>query len=152
MGLFRHILLATDGSAASEQAARLAVELARVHGARLTAVFVIDTYPWLVIGDTNPMGLQAYLSAARELAATAHGKVSELCNAQGQPAVALEVKLLEGVTPVRGILETAAHDGADLIVAGSHGRSGLAKAMLGSVASGIVAQANVPVLIARGPH
>jgi nucleotide-binding universal stress UspA family protein len=40
--MFRHILFATDGSSASEHAAQLAVELARVHKARLTALYVVD--------------------------------------------------------------------------------------------------------------
>src|SRR5690349_16743926 len=63
MPVFKHILLATDGSAASQPAERLALQLAGQHGANLTAVYVIDPYPYLGLGDTNPMGLQAYLSA-----------------------------------------------------------------------------------------
>ena len=46
--MFKHILLATDGSAASEHAAQLAVGLARTHGAKLTAVYVVDPYPYIV--------------------------------------------------------------------------------------------------------
>ena len=70
--MFKHILLATDGSAASDHATSMAVTLAREQGARLTAVYVVDPYPYLGIGETNPMGLNAYLSAARDHAAAAH--------------------------------------------------------------------------------
>ena len=75
--MFRHILLATDGSAASEHAAQMAVQLARVHDAKLTALYVVDPYPYLGIGEANPMGFQAYMSAAYEHAAQAHRKIAE---------------------------------------------------------------------------
>ena len=55
--MFKHILLATDGSASSEHAAQLAVNLARIHGARLTALYVADPYPYIGIGEMNPAGL-----------------------------------------------------------------------------------------------
>ena len=58
--MFKHILLATDGSASSEHASRLAVDLARTHGAKLTALYVADPYPYIGIGELNPAGLQAY--------------------------------------------------------------------------------------------
>jgi nucleotide-binding universal stress UspA family protein len=146
--MFKQILLATDGSAASERAAALAVGLARQNHARLTAVFVVDPYPYLGIGETNPMGLDAYLSAARDHAAAAHARIAALCGAPGTP-VELEARLVEDATAVQGILAAAREAGADLIVAGSHGRTGLDKLLLGSVAAKLVAQAAVPVLIAR---
>jgi nucleotide-binding universal stress UspA family protein len=110
--MFKNILLATDGSAASEHAARLAVQLARENGAKLTALYVVDPYPYLGIGEANPLGFQAYMSAAAQHAAEAHGKILALC--QGEP-----------------------------------GRSGVARLMLGSVASKVVAESPVPVLVAR---
>ena len=76
--MFKHILLATDGSAASDHAAQLAVSLARTHAARLTVLYVVDPYPYLGIGETNPLGFQAYMSAALEHAAQAHAKVMTL--------------------------------------------------------------------------
>ncbi|HMA06318.1 MAG TPA: universal stress protein, partial [Ramlibacter sp.] len=72
--MFKHILLGTDGSAASEHAATLAVGLARTHRAKLTALYVVDPYPYLGIGETNPMGFQAYMAAAQQHAAQAHAK------------------------------------------------------------------------------
>jgi nucleotide-binding universal stress UspA family protein len=146
--MFKHILLATDGSAASDHAAQLAVTLAREQQARLTAVYVVDPYPYLGIGEANPMGLNAYLSAARDHAAAAHAKVDALCRAGGKP-VNLELRLIEDAGAAVGILETAKAEGADLIVAGSHGRTGLEKLMLGSVAAKLATLSPVPVLIAR---
>jgi nucleotide-binding universal stress UspA family protein len=146
--MFKHILLGTDGSAASEHAATLAVGLARTHGAKLTALYVVDPYPYLGIGETNPMGFQAYMAAAQQHAAQAHAKVEALCK-RAEPRVELEVRLVEDVTAMRGIVDMAQETHADLVVVGSHGRTGISRLMLGSVAAQVVAHSPVPVLVAR---
>ena len=146
--MFKHILLATDGSAASENATQLAVDLARTHGAKLTAVYVVDPYPFLAIGESNPLGFQAYMAAAQQHAALAHARVAALCSQGGVPVV-LQARMVENVTASSGIVQMAAEESADLVVVGSHGRSGIARLMLGSVASKVVAESLVPVLVAR---
>lgn len=146
--MFKHILLATDGSAASAHAAGLAVGLARLHGSRLTAVYVIDPYPYIGVGEINPMGFQAYMAAAQHYAASAHAQVEALCQQGGTP-IALQARLVEDVGVASGIVQTAEAEGADLIVLGSHGRSGLARLMLGSVSTKVVAESRVPVLVSR---
>lgn len=146
--MFKHILLATDGSTASAHAGSLAVGLAQVHGAQLTAVFVSDPYPYLGVGEANPMGYQAYAAASQELAAQAHAQADALCR-ESNPPVALQAKLVEGVAAATGIVQAATDVGADLIVLGSHGRTGIARLMLGSVATKVVAESKVPVLVTR---
>jgi nucleotide-binding universal stress UspA family protein len=146
--MFKHILLATDGSDASEHAAKLAAGLARTHGANLTALYVVDPYPYIGIGETNPLGFQSYMSAAHEHAAQAHATVAELCSQGGAP-VALQARMAENVTAAAGIVQMAKDEGADLIVMGSHGRTGLARLMLGSVAGKVLAESTVPVLVVR---
>lgn len=146
--MFKNILLATDGSEASAHAAGLAVNLARMHGAKLTALYVVDPYPYLGIGETNPLGVQAYMAAAQQHAAQAHAKVAALCAASGAE-VQLEVRMAENVAAASGIVQTAKDEGADLVIMGSHGRTGIARLVLGSVASKVAAESPVPVLIAR---
>jgi nucleotide-binding universal stress UspA family protein len=146
--MFKHILLATDGSAASENAARLGASLAQVHGSRLTAVYVVDPYPYLGLGEANPMGFQAYMSAAMDHAAAAQTKVSNIC---AEAKVPLEVLTVEEVAATEGILRTADDVGADLIVVGSHGRTGVSRLLVGSIAAKVVAHAKVPVLVTRMP-
>jgi nucleotide-binding universal stress UspA family protein len=146
--MFKHILLATDGSEASEHAAKLAVGLARLHNAKLMAVYVMDPYPYLNMGESNPYGFQAYMTAAQQHAAQAHAQVEILCT-HGGAEVPLEVRAIENVATSTGIVQTAQAEGADLIVMGSHGRSGIARLMLGSVANKVVAESLVPVLITR---
>ena len=146
--MFKSILLATDGSAASDHAASVAVGLARTHGAKLTALYAVDPYPYVGLGEVNPVGFQAYMSAAQEHAATAHSRIAALC-ADGGAAVQLEVKLVEDVSAASGIVQAAQAEGSDLIVVGSHGRTGIARLMLGSVAAKVVAESPVPVLVVR---
>jgi nucleotide-binding universal stress UspA family protein len=59
------------------------------------------------------------------------------------------VRLVEEVAAATAIVETAKAEGADLIVVGSHGRTGIARLMLGSVAGKVVAESPIPVLVAR---
>lgn len=146
--MFKNILLATDGSAASAHAAKIAVGMARLHGATLTALYVSDPYPYLGVGEVNPMGYQAYSAAAQQLAAQAHAQVEALCKAE-TPPVALQARLVEDVAAASGIVESAKELGSDLIVMGSHGRTGIARLMLGSVATKVVAESPVPVLVSR---
>ena len=146
--MFKHILLATDGSDISERAAQMAVGLAQTHGAQLTALYVVDPYPYLGIGESNPLGFQSYMSAAYEHASQVHAKITQLCS-QATPPVTLQTRMAEDVTASAGIVQTAQDESSDLIVMGSHGRSGLARLMLGSVVTKVLAESSVPVLVVR---
>jgi nucleotide-binding universal stress UspA family protein len=145
--MFKHILLATDGSAASEHAAKLAVGMAQTHGARLTVLYVVDPYPYLGIGESNPLGFQSYMAAAHEDAAQAHARVVALC--EDGIKLDLHARMVEDMTASAGIVHTAKDEGADLIIVGSHGRTGLTRLMLGSVAAKVLAEATVPVMVVR---
>jgi nucleotide-binding universal stress UspA family protein len=144
--MFKQIFLATDGSPASQHAAQLAINLTKSHAAELTVLYVVDPYPYLGIGETNPLGFQAYMSAAMEHAGTAHATVKALAQASG---LTITTKVIENVAAATGIVESARLGNADLIVVGSHGRTGIKRLMLGSVAAQVVAQSDVPVLVAR---
>lgn len=145
--MFNKILLATDGSPASEQAAELAVALAGDGRSRLIALHVIDPYPYLGVGEASAVGFQAYMGHAYEYAAQAHAKVTALCVAAGGN---VDLHLLRGedASAAESIVRTAVEENADLIVVGSHGRTGLPRLMLGSVAARVVAASPVPVLVA----
>jgi nucleotide-binding universal stress UspA family protein len=146
--MFKHIMLATDGSAACDQATRTAIGLARTHGARLTAVYVVDPYPYLGIGQANPLGFQAYISAAHAHAGKALGRAAELCDDGGAP-ITMETRIVEEATAAHGIAQTARDEKADLIVVGSHGHGALRKMVLGSVTTRVLAEAAMPVLVVR---
>ncbi len=136
----RLIVHATDGSAASWSAARCAVALARDTGARLVALFVVNTRE---ARQLAPLEHEA-LAAMREQGEGAVGKVVDLAHQHGVPAQGM---LVDGV-PGQAIVDTAAALGADLIVVGSHGASGLERVLLGSVSDFVVRHARCPVLVA----
>jgi nucleotide-binding universal stress UspA family protein len=141
--MFQHILLATDGSEASEHASTMAVNLAHTHGAKLTALYVAD--PYVSLGANSDAGFQAYMTATQRTAAQAANALCMLTD----PPVQLQTQLIENTKASHGIVETAKSDDVDLIVVGSHGRSGIARLVLGSVADKVVAQSTVPVLVVR---
>ena len=66
-----------------------------------------------------------------------------------QAGVHSSITVSEAHAAWRGILDTAGHIGADLIVMGSHGRSGLEKVVLGSVAQRVLSHASLPVMVVR---
>lgn len=146
--MFKHILLATDGSPASEHAAALAIALASKQSAKLTAVYVVDPYPYLGLGVANPYGFEAYMREAQIHAREAHARVEALCR-QAVPPLAVKSLMVEDAAVVNGIVQTAKNEAVDLIVIGSHGRTGLARLVLGGVANKVVAESPVPVLVTR---
>lgn len=146
--MFKHILLATDGSTASEHAATLALGMARSSGAQLTALYVIDPYPYMNMGEANPYGFDAYMAAAQQHASAVHAKVVAQ-GLEGEVKVAVALQVVEDVAAAHGIVHAAKRGGIDLIVMGSHGRGGIARLLLGSVANRVVAESSVPVLVAR---
>ena len=82
------------------------------------------------------------------MAAAAHAQVDALCQKDGAP-IALQARLVEDMGAASGIVQTAKDEKADLIVIGSHGRTGLMRLMLGSVATKVVAESPIPVLVTR---
>ena len=144
--MFKHILLATDGSDSAEHAARKALELARIHGAHVTAAYVVDPYPYIGIGEVNPLAFQSYMSAAQDSSAKVFVALADQAAAAG---VQFQARLVENMQAARGIVELGDDLAVDLIVIGSHGRSGVQKLVLGSVAGKVVALSSRPVMVVR---
>lgn len=144
--MFSKILVPTDGSDISVAGALRAVPLAKMASASITVVFVQDVYPYTGIGQSNPAGLQDYMAAARAQGTKAIHRISDAAKAAG---VAIETLVVEDTQAARGIVNAAKSCAADLIVMGSHGRSGMAKLVLGSVAAKVLVLSPVPVLIVK---
>jgi nucleotide-binding universal stress UspA family protein len=146
--MFKHILFATDGSTASEHASQMAINMARAFNSQLTAVYVIDPYPYMGGGEMNLVGFEAYMESGRKHAQKAFAHINHLAAIGGDP-VQVKTRLVEKSSVVKAILETAEEEHAKLILLGSHGRGGIEKLLLGSVASKVVAQSTKPVMIIR---
>ena len=141
--MYDRILVPTDGSAGTRRAIDHALELARLHDATLHGLYVVNT--------------ASYASFSME---TAWEGIGDMLRDEGQNAVAelrslaedadvpIETAVLEG-SPSREIVRYAEDEGCDLIVMGTHGRGGIDRLLLGSVAERVVRASAVPVLTVR---
>jgi len=145
--LFRHVLHATDFSSASRKAFATAVAVARAHRAALTVVHVLTPFvPMAGEGFVLPETYERIEAATR---ASAQKQLDRLLARAGEAGIRAGGLLLTGV-PHDAIARTARSRRADLLVIGTHGRTGLARVFLGSVAARVVALAHCPVLTVRG--
>lgn len=145
--MFKNILVPVDGSETSMAAIEKAAGLAKAFDAQVTAVYVIDPYPFTGVGADFAYGQDQYLRAAKVEADNALGAVREKMQAASVP---VQTRVAESHAAWRGILDVTDEVGADLVVMGSHGRRGLEKLVLGSVAQRVLTNAKVPVLVVRG--
>lgn len=144
--MFTSILIPTDGSEKAVIAASKAVELAKEQGAKLTAVVVIDPFPYIGLGEASAFGLQAYLSEAQAMATQSLDGVRAMAEAAGVPFMA---ETIERSAVFEGILDAATEQGCDLIVMGSHGRSGVKALILGSETQKVLTHSGIPVLVIK---
>ena len=145
---YHNILVPVDGSETSHAAVEKAVEFAKAFGSKITVVqaLVLDPYiaaEYISASQTNDLIEHARTSIEESLAA-AKAKFNE----QG---IEVETKLLEGQVIHREIIRAAEELHADLIIIGSHGRTGFKKLFLGSVAQSLLGESHIPVLIVRQP-
>jgi len=144
--MFKHILIPVDGSETSMKAVAKAAVLAKTFGSAVTALYVIDPYPFTGVGADFAYGQAQYLSAAT---AEANAVLDAAKEALVQEGVAAETMVGEGHAVHDGIVRTLQNVGADAIVMGSHGRRGLEKLVLGSVTQRVLGAVHVPVLVVR---
>ena len=145
--MFKHILVPVDGSETSLQAVSKAAELAKAFNSEVTAVYVLDPYPFTGVGADFAYGQAQYLSAAT---AEANKALEDVTARPKDTGVTVKTLVGEGHAIHEGIVRVGENVGADLIVMGSHGRRGLEKLVLGSVAQRVLQTAKVPVLVVRG--
>jgi len=140
--MYDRILIPTDGSTGTAHVALQALDLAERYGATAHAITVIDESTSAFLsesgGDTGPL---------RERAEDAVGAVEQMAASHGIDAVTV---VREGA-PAETILSYAREIDADLIVAGTHGRSGIRRHLVGSVTERLVRHADCPVLTVSLP-
>lgn len=148
--MISRILVPTDGSKAAQKAAMYAVDLAKQLKATVIVLSIIDNRSFM--GQTVPAGrtsrhviepIEDYL---REAAEGYAGEIERLCDKKG---VRSKTVITAG-HPVEAIVKEAARAKVNLIIMGSHGKSALTAALLGSVAYGVIhKETRIPVLIVR---
>ena len=146
---YKKILVPVDGSATSNAGLNEAIGLAKTLGARLRVIHVVDLAPILGLpeGGTD-------LGALENEVKRAGAKIidSALASAKRQGLrVDAAMPKTHGTVVADGIVEEAKRFGADLIVIGTHGRSGIGRMLLGSNAELVVRSTQAPVLLVHGP-
>ncbi|WP_340021197.1 universal stress protein [Paenibacillus sp. FSL K6-1096] len=143
--LFSKILLAYDGSKASNQALERAIELAKVTpGSALYVVHAFE-FPRFFIGEALAPLPASVNKDYYDLAVQTTEEVKGRLEAEGLNAT---VELLQG-SPAEVILSYAKEQGADVIVIGSRGLGGIREFVLGSVSHNVVQSARIPVLVVK---
>jgi nucleotide-binding universal stress UspA family protein len=145
----KNILVPYDFSEHAEQALAWALGFAEHWGAKVVLVNVVPSFTPIAYPDGMVVADLPGIEA--EAVAQAEQRLRNLVIAKGSTAVKVEGKVVVG-DPFSGICQEAERDHVDLIVMGSHGRTGLAHVLLGSVAERVVRHAPCPVLVARLPQ
>lgn len=145
MPTFEKILVPTDFSVHSKEAARMAVELAKRFEAKLYFVHVFQSVAYVL-----PEGYMLYSAPQLGEILDDLDKMvaAEKSDAQRAGVRSVDGDLVEGV-PATEIVRYAREKGCDLIVMGTHGRTGVKHALLGSIAEKVVRSAECPVLTVR---
>ena len=147
--MFNKILLTTDGSEHAEKAAATAIELAKVCKAELRCVSVIEA-PVLfgAPGASVAANAEFYETLEKELTDLATAAAERMVSRASEEGLEASSVVHRGIVVDEIVAEAESWD-ADIIVVATHGRTGLSRLVLGSVANKIVNHASCPVLLHR---
>ena len=143
--MYQNILVATDGSELATGAARQGMALAKSLGAKVIVVTVTEPLYWYdanIPADAQPGIVQATRQETKAILAV-------LADAAKSIGVPCETVHVEKGPPYLSIIETAQAKKCDLIVMGSHGRSGVETLFLGSHTLKVLSHSKIPVLVYR---
>ena len=142
--IVQHVLVPIDFSATADRALEYAIALGQQLQARLTLLHVLDLTP-VTMDEMAPGMTATYLD---DLETDAQHLLQASRERVQRAGLQAESLLVQG-TPTQTIVDTAGEQGVDLIIMGTHGRTGLAHVFLGSVAEHVVRQGPCPVLVVR---
>jgi nucleotide-binding universal stress UspA family protein len=142
--LFKKILVATDGSEYTKNSVDYGIDLAKNTGAKLHAIYVVDTAAFASI----PMDAawESMYELLRQEGDEATKYVADKAQAEG---LDVDRNTIEG-HPADEIIKYAEKNSMSVIVMGTLGKSGLDRFLLGSVAEKVVRNSKIPVLVVRG--
>ncbi len=146
MSIATHILLATDFSEAADEAVDKAGGLARTLGARLTVLHVHGRPP----GAPEAVVTEEHLLSSADLDTKTRQDLEKLKSARLADIESVVLTSLAYASAAVAICDYADQHSVDLIVIGSHGRTGLTRLLIGSVAEKVVRHSTCPVLVV--PH
>lgn len=140
---FKKILIAVDNSTCAEKAAKTGYEMALKFGAEVALLNIIEPTPATVNPDFTlaPVFMEIYDNSEEN----SHTLLQQIANTHGNGIATTYLTSLD--TATHGIIQQAEEWGAELIVIGTHGRTGLYHFLMGSVAEHVARKAACPVLI-----
>lgn len=146
--MFKNILIPTDGSELSQRAVRMGVDLAKLHGARITGIHVIPDYHLLIAyeGAFDPVTEERIEEEAKTRAENYLAFVRRCAEEAGVPC---DTVCETSDHPYDAILKTSETRRCDLILMTSHGRKGIVAVLLGSETRKVLTHSKIPVLIVR---
>lgn len=139
--VYAKVLIAVDSSEFSMQAAKKGLELAHQLNTKAALLFVVDTSKAMGNIDAGIMPQEALIVLKKEAEQTLD-ELAAMYNGKE-----LMKFMPEGTHPADDIIKTAENWEADLIVIGTHGRTGLKHLLMGSVAENIVRHSKIPVMV-----
>lgn len=148
--MYRRILVPVDGSPTSSAGLEAAMGLARLTGARLQLIHVVDELPFVMSVEGSGAMSGDVLALLRESGERVLAEARQRVEHEGIGVETLLFDSLDGRLADRVAEQTKAWD-ADLIVLGTHGRRGMRRMLLGSDAEEILRMSTVPVLLVRAP-
>jgi len=148
--MYKNILIATDGSELADRAVQHGLSLAKELNAKATVVVVTDIWAVRDIAARTESGETDAIKHYEEFQASLANKVLAKAESTANDiGILCEIVHVKDKHPAEGIIETADSKNVDLIVMASHGRRGIKKVILGSVANEVVSHSPTPVLIVR---
>ena len=143
--MFESILIPTDGSSTSDKAIEKGLELARLAGARVTFLHVLENP--LTSGYATPEAMPYAAQLYQDLRASGEQILQEAAARAEAAGVSATTRMVEDGDPVKAIVEASKDH--DCVVMGTHGRRGFNRWMFGSVAEGALRRSTVPYLVIR---
>lgn len=146
--MFKHFLIPTDGSPASNKAAKAGIALARRLGVKVTAYCALEQLNVIYAEGYafNQEEIDRVDESAREAAQQHVDVIGKMAEAAGVSFTSVVAKAL---TPYEGIIAAAKKRRCDVIFMASHGRRGLSRLIMGSVTQKVLSHSKIPVVVYR---
>lgn len=164
--MFKRLLVPLDGSRFGSRAVRYAIEIAQHFGAEVILLHVIQSsipisastgiMPDIQSPTSTEIAARAAFEAGKQNAARAKQYLSRKVRAMKSQDIQASYQVVVG-DPAQSIMEFTENAKIDLVVMTTHGRSGLRRAVMGSVADAVIRESGLPILVVRpqkhkGPH
>lgn len=148
--MYKHILIATDGSRLATKGIKAGVKLAAALGAKVTGVCVVPPWRTPIYSEGITYGVPRSPAQHKEAMEKAARKALSVLEIEAETAkLACAIEIVTADRPWEGILRVAKAKRCDLVSMTSHGRGGLKGLLLGSETTRVLAHSRIPVLVTR---